>query len=216
MSSYGRPSGGVLGTLLDLRVEGERQAERALVAATEGRRAAEAEEGRLAAALAEAGAAIAAARLDAGGHRRWLACGRGAGAAAVRGAPRGASGDRGGGARRPPGERAGAGDRGGRGGARRAPAGPAAARGGREGNRAAPGDRAPTSGAPRRSRRGRSGAWRARRSAAVAVSVASLAGRYDSGVVIDASDEGRDDPAAGESCRIAGAGARSRQARQLP
>jgi hypothetical protein len=66
MKSYGRPSGGVLGTLLDLRVEGERQAERALVAATEGRRAAEAEEGRLAAALSRARAALAAARLDVG------------------------------------------------------------------------------------------------------------------------------------------------------
>ena len=68
MKSYGRPSGGVLDTLFELRVEGEPQAERALAAATEGRRAAEAEEARLATALAGARAAVAAARLDAGGE----------------------------------------------------------------------------------------------------------------------------------------------------
>jgi hypothetical protein len=66
MKSYGRPSGGVLGTLLDLRVEGERQAERVLAAAAAARRTAEVQAARLVAEVAAAQAAVAAARLDAG------------------------------------------------------------------------------------------------------------------------------------------------------
>src|SRR5437868_5915460 len=66
MKSYGRASGGVLGTLLDLRVEGERQAERALAAASAAARAAGAEEARLAAEWEAARAALAMARRDDG------------------------------------------------------------------------------------------------------------------------------------------------------
>ena len=64
MKSYGRASEGVLGTLLRLRVDGERAAERALAAAAAARRTAEAEEARLAAQLDAARGAIAAARRD--------------------------------------------------------------------------------------------------------------------------------------------------------
>jgi hypothetical protein len=64
MKSYGRASAGVLGTLLRLRVDGERAAERGLAAAAAARRTAEAEEARLAAQLEAARAAIAAARRD--------------------------------------------------------------------------------------------------------------------------------------------------------
>jgi hypothetical protein len=66
MKSYGRPSGGVLGTLLDLRVEGERQAERALAVAVGARRTAEVEAERLEVAVGAAQAAVAAARRDGG------------------------------------------------------------------------------------------------------------------------------------------------------
>jgi hypothetical protein len=66
MKSYGRASGGVLGTLLDLRVEGERQAERALAAASAAARAARAEEARLAAEWEVARAALATVRRDDG------------------------------------------------------------------------------------------------------------------------------------------------------
>ena len=66
MKSYGRASGGVLGTLLDLRVEGERQAERALAAASSAARAARAEDERLAAEWEAARAALATARRDDG------------------------------------------------------------------------------------------------------------------------------------------------------
>jgi len=62
MKSYGRASAGVLGTLLRLRVDGERAAERALAVAAAARRTAEAEEARLAVQLEAARAAIAAAR----------------------------------------------------------------------------------------------------------------------------------------------------------
>ena len=54
----------MLGTLLRLRVDGERAAERGLAAAAAARRTAEAEEARLAAQLEAARAAIAAARRD--------------------------------------------------------------------------------------------------------------------------------------------------------
>jgi len=54
----------VLGTLLRLRVDGERAAERVLATAAAARRTAEAEEARLAAQLEAARAAIAAARRD--------------------------------------------------------------------------------------------------------------------------------------------------------
>ncbi len=64
MKSYGRASAGVLGTLLRLRVDGERAAELALATAAAARRTAEAEEARLAAQLDAARAAIAAARRD--------------------------------------------------------------------------------------------------------------------------------------------------------
>jgi len=64
MKSYGRASAGVLGTLLRLRVDGERAAERALATAAAARRTAELEEARLAAQLQAARAAIAAARRD--------------------------------------------------------------------------------------------------------------------------------------------------------
>ena len=67
MKSYGRASAGVLGTLLDLRVEGERAAELALAAAAAARRAAQAEEARLASEAEAARGALAAARRDAGG-----------------------------------------------------------------------------------------------------------------------------------------------------
>ena len=64
MKSYGRASAGVLGTLLRLRVDGERAAEQLLATAAAARRTAEAEEARLAAQLEAARAAIAAARRD--------------------------------------------------------------------------------------------------------------------------------------------------------
>ena len=66
MKSYGRAPEGVLGTLRDLRVEGERQAERALASASAAVRAAEAEEARLAAEFEAARAALAMARRDEG------------------------------------------------------------------------------------------------------------------------------------------------------
>ena len=64
MKSYGRASAGVLGTLLRLRVDGERAAERVLATAAANRRTAEVEEARLAAKVEAARAAIAAARRD--------------------------------------------------------------------------------------------------------------------------------------------------------
>src|SRR5580765_5106364 len=64
MKSYGRASTGGLGTLLELRTAGEREAERARAEAAAARRTAEAEEARLGEALEAARAAVAAARRD--------------------------------------------------------------------------------------------------------------------------------------------------------
>jgi flagellar biosynthesis chaperone FliJ len=67
MKSYGRAQRSVLDALLDLRVEGERAAERALAGAAAARRGAEEEAARLAADAEAARVALAAARRDGGG-----------------------------------------------------------------------------------------------------------------------------------------------------
>ena len=64
MKSYGRASGGVLGTLRGVRAQDERTAEQALAVAAAGRRAAEEQAARLASALDAARAHVAAARRD--------------------------------------------------------------------------------------------------------------------------------------------------------